>query len=139
MDFIGKYPLPFYLAYGDGEAEKSFWTTPTGKEEALLDYEYLQKVHPSCLSRYREKVKEVLDRLDYEGSMIYDEYPDRFGIRNLAKTIGALFDKDTEQDRQPLNTEDLIQVLLCDEIYRRRLETKKKGQLWNLDRNYKAL
>ena len=139
MDFISKYPLPFYLAYGDGEAEKSFWTTSTGKEEALLDYEYLQKVHPSCLRRYREKVKEVLDQLDYEGSMIYDEYPDRFGIRNLAKTIGALFDKETEQDRQPLNTEDLIQVLLCDEIYRRRLETKKKGQLWNLDRNYKAL
>ena len=139
MDFMNKYPLPFYLAYGNGEAEKSFWTTQTGKEEALLDYEYLQTVHPSCLSRYREKIKEVIDRLDYEGSMIYDEYPDRFGIRNLAKTIVTLLDKETDEESQPLSTEDLIQVLLCDEIYRRRLEIKKKGLLWNLDRNYKAL
>ena len=46
----------------------------------------------------------------------YDEYPDRYSLRALAKSMLKILEKEEEQ----VPGEDMIQVLLFNEIYKRR-------------------
>jgi len=102
-------PLPFYMTYPD-------YYGP-GKEAMLLqDLEYLQQIYPNEVKRYQKRVAEILDRADYEGSMIYDEYPDRCSLQALAGSIRKVLEN--EEGKDP--GEDMIQVLLCNEVYKRR-------------------
>lgn len=70
-----EYPkiLPFYMS----------WPLPLFYEEedaAMQDLEYLQEMYPQEAKRYQLKVSRLLDRFDYDGSAIYDEYPDRLTL-----------------------------------------------------------
>ena len=102
-------PLPFYLAYPD------YYTS--GQEAILLrDLEYLQQMYPNDVKRYQRRIAEILDKTDYEGSMIYDEYPDRYSLQALAQSMSKILEK--EEPNAP--AEDMIQILLFTEIYKRR-------------------
>ena len=82
----------------------------------LRDLEYLQQLYPGDVKRYQRRVAEILDKADYEGSMIYDEYPDKFSLQHLARTICGILE--SEEEHPP--GEDMVQVLLFNEIYKRR-------------------
>ena len=89
--------------------------------------EYLQQTYPAQVQRYQRKVAEILDKLDYEGSMIYDEYPDKYCLERLARTVTGMLWKEEETseaaDTSPekwKNVENMIYVLACNEIYKRR-------------------
>lgn len=91
----------------------------------MRDLEYLQEMYPAEAKKYRKVIVDVLDRLDYEGSMIYDEYPDRWQIYRLTQIIvdrinDMAVKEAGESAKIPEGMEDLVQVLLCGEIYRRR-------------------
>lgn len=102
-------PLPFYMTYPDYNG--------SGREAMLLrDLEYLQQMYPKDVKRYQKRIAEILDLNDYEGSMIYDEYPDRYSLRALAQSMLKILEKEEEQ----APGEDIIQVLLFNEIYKRR-------------------
>ena len=119
--YPGNVPLPFFMAHpGYLGAEQ---------ERALLqDLEYFQQTYPNEIKQYMSKVAEILDKFDYEGSMIYDEYPDRDSLQRLAGTIVQILKKEEENkpeaERTPedkwLWLENMMQVLLCNEIYKRR-------------------
>lgn len=102
-------PLPFYMTYpgyfGPGQ-------------EALLirDLEYLQQMYPADVRKYQRRIAEILDKTDYEGSMIYDEYPDKCSLRALAGSMFKIFEN--EEENPP--SEEMIQILLLNEIYKRR-------------------
>lgn len=102
-------PLPFYMTYPG-------YYAPDREAMLLRDLEYLQQMYPAEVRRCQHRVAEVLDKADYEGSMIYDEYPDRCSLRALAEAIFAVLKN--EEENPP--SEDMIQVLLFDEIYKRR-------------------
>ncbi len=102
-------PLPFYMAYPG-------YYSPGGEQELLQDLEYLQQMYPNDVKRYQRRVADILDKADYEGSMIYDEYPDRYSLLSLARSICRILEK--EEENTP--GEDMIQVLLCNEVYKRR-------------------
>lgn len=114
-------PLPFYMTYPG-------YLKPEQESAILRDLEYLQQTYPSEVKRYQKKIAEILDKLDYEGSMIYDEYPDRYTLNRLARTIVQILRKEEEEKEDAASTspekwillEDLMQVLLCNEIYKRR-------------------
>lgn len=82
----------------------------------LRDLEYLQQLYPRDIKRYQRRIAEILDKADYEGSMIYDEYPDKFSLQRLAETICGILEK--EEENPP--GEDTIQILLFIEVYKRR-------------------
>ena len=51
------------------------------KEDSVLaDMEYLQQMYPAYAQRYLGMIRDMLNRVDYEGSMIYDQYPDRWQL-----------------------------------------------------------
>lgn len=91
----------------------------------IRDLEYLQEMYPEEAKKYRKVIAEVLDRMDYEGSMIYDEYPDRWQIYRLTQIIVERIKEQTapettENAESLAGMKELVQVLLCGEIYRRR-------------------
>ncbi len=104
-----KGPLPFYLAYPDYYEHRR-------EAKLLQDLEYLQQTYPNDVRRYQRRIAEMLDKADYEGSMIYDEYPDRYSLQALAQSMLRALEKE-EEDPPAI---DVIQVLLCVEIYKRR-------------------
>lgn len=119
--YPGNIPLPFFMAHPG--------YLPAEQEKALLqDFEYFQQTYPLEVKRYMQKVAEILDKFDYEGSMIYDEYPDRYSMQRLAGTIVQILkieeqdfpeEKRTSADKW-IWLQDMIQVLLCNEICKRR-------------------
>jgi len=123
----GRIPLPFYMTYPDYQSN-------AGDASTVRDLEYLQQTYPSEVRKYQRKIVEILDKMDYEGSMIYDEYPDRASLRRLADSIVKVLknEEDSKNDHimskeEWKKIEAIVQVLLCDEIYKRRHGRKRKG------------
>lgn len=121
MDFNRRI-LPFYMTASNDVL--------LAREDAVMqDLEYFKRLYPAAVRAYGDKIASMLDKMDYEGSMIYDEYPDKIGIERLAKTIYDMLRKEDEQKdeekRDESLTEVLIYVLLCDEIYRRRHRNRR--------------
>lgn len=118
--FPSNIPMPYYMTYPG-------YLGAAREQEILRDLEYLQQTYPAQVQRYQRKVAEILDKLDYEGSMIYDEYPDKYCLERLARTVTGMLRKEEEAseaaDTSPekwKNVENMIYVLACNEIYKRR-------------------
>ena len=116
--------LPFYMAY-----PLPMYYQP--EDTVTRDLEYLQQMYPVEAKKYQKTIAEVVDKLDYDGSMIYDEYPDKWQIYRLTQII---VDKIKEQqEEQPITMDwdlitEFIQVLLSYEIYKKR-HTNRNGIL----------
>ena len=125
LPFYMAYPLPLYYQEED---------------TVTRDLEYLQQMYPLEAKKYQKVIVETLDRLDYEGSMICDEYPDRWHIYRLTQVIVDKMKKMemNEPDDEGMSGEvmsaqakalpekdwdrvtEFVQVLLSYEIYRKR-------------------
>ena len=77
--------------------------------------EYLKGMYPLSVKRCQCLVEEACDRLDYSGSPMYDEYPDREFLYRVRDQIMK-----NAQDQGMEVRQDLTQVLLLEEIGRRR-------------------
>ena len=116
----GNKVLPFYMTYPLPMAYED--------EDAMLrDLDYLQQMYPQDAKKYQKKIVAILDKMDYEGSMIYDDYPDQFMLYKLSRDITEMIRKDAaagnEEEVSPeywKQVGDLVQVLLFYEIYKRR-------------------
>ena len=116
----GNKVLPFYMTYPLPMAYED--------EDAMLrDLDYLQQMYPQDAKKYQKRIVAILDKMDYEGSMIYDDYPDQFMLYKLSRDITEMIRKDAAADNEEeLSPEywkqigDLVQVLLFYEIYKRR-------------------
>ncbi|MCM1537179.1 MAG: hypothetical protein NC254_02130 [bacterium] len=104
--------LPLYMAQGTDVKE---------------DLQYLQEMFPELARRYAAKIASAVDRLDYKGSMIYDEYPDRLRLQRLAHDLTQMIEKEeaagNENQTMPADSryrEELVYVLLIYEIAKRR-------------------
>lgn len=88
------------------------------------DLEYLQEMYPVEAKKYQKVIAETLERLDYEGSMIYDEYPDKWQIYRLTQIIVDKLKQqgstENENDEDWGRITEFVQVLLCYEIYKKR-------------------
>ena len=66
------YPMP--LLYDD-------------ERQNQRDYEYMKSVYPGTAKRLIPYIEEECDRLEYTGSVMYDEYPDRLQLLLLCRRI----------------------------------------------------
>ena len=119
--------LPFYMTY----PLPLFWEE---EDTVMRDLEYLQELYPQDARRYQKTIVRLLDRFDYEGSVIYDEFPDRMAVFAMAQSMLHVIAEEEKQNGEEIPEEkmaavaELIQVLLFYELYKRR-QAKGKGFL----------
>ena len=116
------YRLPYYMAY----------PMPLQYDDERIerrDFEYMKSMYPMAVKKILPYVEEECDRMAYEGSVIYDEYPDQLQIRLMCSRI---YDKvkqmkpydDEEMEMQASRNEDwlkyLVQIMLFQELFQRR-------------------
>ena len=88
------------------------------------------------IRQLRKHIADTINIMDYEGSMIYDEYPDRFSMERQSKMISQNLKKTYEDDESCAfhkmlfwdGFEDIVRLLVYDEILKRR-HRRKKGYL----------
>ena len=118
--------MPFYLTY-------PMTTVYQTEKEYERDMERMKELYPKRMKQLLAYVEEECDKMEYEGSMMYDEYPDKV---LLYRTAAGIYDKAVPvqqaeykggRDRDLM---DVIQVLLYDEMYRRRGRRRRCCRRW---------
>ena len=104
--------------------EQSAGPVLTGNE-LRSEMDYLRGLYPSAAKRKQVLAEEACDLLEYPGSPMYDEYPDReFLYRELSKVR----QRHPEETAGGKEGQDLLQVLFINEIYRRRILNRMENQ-----------
>ncbi len=63
--------------YDEGEVER----------QAEKDLEYLIEMYPQTAKIIQNLIKDECDNMEYEGSVMYDEYPDRIMLRKICSRV----------------------------------------------------
>lgn len=125
LPYYMAYPMP--LLYDDERIERR-------------DYEYMKSMYPQAAKRVMPYVEEECDRMQYDGSMMYDEYPDQLQIRlmcgrvyNKVKVQEEDMEEELELEMQQSRhrkreddwLQDLIQIMVFQELYQRRCDHRR--------------
>ena len=127
--------MPFYMSY----PMQNLYLTEMEYEK---DMDRMKELYPREVKRILELVEEECDKMEYEGSLMFDEYPDRFMMEQITDRI---YKKAREGEKQ-LETEQvsgpppwngprddlrsLIGVILTNEMYRRRCRHRRCNRWW---------
>lgn len=130
-----EHKLPYYMAYPMDLEEYG------EEKKERRDVEYMKSIYPMSAKKLLPYVEDECDRIEYEGSMIYDEYPDRLLLYLAA---GRVYDRMKEGEKKEIEMEmeaqdrkgrrkvreqsvmDLIEILLYQEIVQRRCQHRRK-------------
>lgn len=105
LPYYMTYPMP--LIYDDERMNRR-------------DYDYMKSVYPDTAKRLIPFVEEECDRMEYDGSMMYDEYPDKLKLRLMC---GRIYDRAKDGEESPGKwLRDMIEVMAYQELLRRRCE-----------------
>lgn len=80
-----------YQGYGQ-------WAQPgiVPEDRILEDLEYLQQMYPTYARKYQNAISSVVDKMDYEGSFIYDQYPDKLTLQRMVESVMAVIKTNEE-------------------------------------------
>ena len=88
-------------------------------DEKTRDRRRFQELYPAMARKIQPLVEEACDRMEYDGSFMFDEYPDQLLLRRLSRSIYEKLDKRTYQDDVMMQEvtgrnwlEDFVTVLL---------------------------
>ncbi len=134
--------LPFYMVYG---GEKYMRNRTYGDEEVQFqrDCNYMKSTYPNMAKRIIPYIEEECDRIEYSGSMIFDEYPDQLQIYLMCRRImerfineeavekngGKYSVKRIQGEVQDNWLHDFIWILTWQEILRRRSAYRKYREM----------
>ena len=77
--------LPFYMTYADS----SLYSRERIQEQ---EFALMKSYYPETARKIQEKVEEECQLMDYEGSRLYDEHPDKFMMHRLYRQIRSQVD-----------------------------------------------
>lgn len=120
--YPGQREFPWLYPYGNQMNYWNLWSVPEQMEDEM-DTRRLRELYPLMARRLQPYVEEICTRMEYPGSMMYDEYPDQLSLRHKAREVWqAASDGEDFGDRAPTweQLQDLIGVLLLQEMMRRR-------------------
>lgn len=93
--------------------QNSMYREHVSYEEDNEDAQFLKSMYSTDIMGIQLQVEEIMDMLEYNGSIIYDQYPDKVRIMKIADDMGL--DKDKRQ---------LVEVLIINEMLRRRIRRR---------------
>lgn len=97
------------------------------------DVDYMKQLYPSTAKAIQSEIDNECDQMEYDGSVMFDEYPDKV---QLERIIDRIYDKVKDMNEDPQveanslyfypthrrhdHMHDLIAVLLLSEFFHRR-------------------
>lgn len=119
-------------------------------DESVIDrdYTYMKQMSPMPAKRLSRLIEDMCDRLEYEGSFMYDECPDKTTLLKMTDRIaekmkanaasvmgddiaGSMnFSMGGMHDMDSVSMKDFIQAMLCDEILYRRCRYYRKKKMF---------
>lgn len=72
--------FPFYTTYANPLLYE-------GERMQDKEFNLMKSYYPGTVQHIQEKIEEECDLMDYEGSRLYDEYPDKYMIYHLSCKI----------------------------------------------------
>ena len=105
---------------------------PGRGREASRDIEYFQTMYPERMKRIQGSVRDLCDTIDYEGSFLYDEYPDRVSLRRLCSQVYEKEFTEGTGEEEARWLEAAVEVLLYHEICRRRARRRDMRRKYGL-------
>ena len=117
--------LPFYMTY-------PMLMAYSDDKDMIQDLEYFQQIYPVGARKLQREIVKAISIIDYDGSMIYDEYPDRFMMSKLAKDILDRLKRQADTNSEELNAllrldfiEEYVLILLLNEVFKRRHKSNR--------------
>lgn len=117
MDYYKAFPS--YMGYGDmpynntvyqgyGRQNLAAVQQPMAffEDRILEDMEYLQQMYPTYAKRYQSVISSVVDKMDYESSFIYDQYPDKLSIGRMVASVMTVIKTNEENDADHRQSEE---------------------------------
>jgi len=108
------------------------------RSAVLEDLDYLRQMYPAYAKKYQVRIGELLNRMDYDGSMLYDQYPDKMQLERFIDSVMTTLQNESTAEgtdaEVPTEAEwrwirELVTVLVYNEILHRR-EKKKNYYLF---------
>lgn len=122
--------IPFYMTY----PMQNLYLTEMEYEK---DMERMKELYPREIGQLQKMVERRCDEMEYEGSRMYDENPDRYMLEQEAERLMEQFLRDNPMlSSQQYGRRDdtwlrsLIGILFHDEIYRRRCRHRRCNRWW---------
>ena len=115
LPYYMTYPMP--LVFDDERKER-------------MDFEYIKSMYPDMAKKLLPYVEDECDRMEFEGSMLFDEYPDRLSLLMKSKEVWENAGKNEDfGEKAPAweELQDLIGVLLLQEMLRRRKKNRSRS------------
>ena len=112
--------MPFYMSY----PMQNLYLTEMEYEK---DMERMKELYPKEVTGILEAVEEECDKMEYEGSLMFDEYPDRFMTERIVEHSYEEISSE-EKDKELICS--LIGVILSNEMYRRRCRHRRCRRWW---------
>lgn len=98
-------------------------------EEERRDRLYFRGFYPENLGIIQDTIEEACDKLEYEGSILFDEYPDKNRLLQLLRRI--MVDAEAAIKAEGV-TERIVEIMLIHEVIRRRIRWRRyKKDLYN--------
>ena len=130
--------MPFYMSY----PMQNLYLTEMEYEK---DMDRMKELYPKEVKQITELVDEECDKMEYEGSLMFDEYPDRMMLERVTDRIyQRMQEKGNSLTAEqyygppppppPPGRNDpmygLIGVMLSNEMYRRRCRHRRCRRWW---------
>ena len=95
-------------------------------EKSYPDVAYLKTMYPQSVTALYERIADASDRLEYEGSFMFDEYPDHELVLKFIQDIIAEFPQPSPSPDCPSTYfHELVAVMVITEFIHRRLRTRE--------------
>lgn len=97
------------------EDEDSMYEKIAPYEEDCEDGEFLKSLYPPQLMKLQLLVEEECDKLEFDGSIMFDQYPDKVRIWGLVDRV---------EKRAENADRNLMEVMVINEVMRRRMRRR---------------
>ncbi len=131
---MNRYDNPYFFQFPESPAIPGM--QPLNGSMKLWELEednaYLKYLYPDVTRKICEFVEEICDQMEYEGSLMFDLYPDKTTLQITASGIAREFEKkypdDMPKDKKLFR--NLIEVVLYHEILYRRSRYRDHKRLY---------
>lgn len=131
---MGQYNNPDFLFTFERPAVPSLAPVSNSMKiwEIEEDNAYLNYLYPKVTQKLQEISSEYCDRMEYEGSLMYDAYPDKLSLQRIATRILDTYKNENETDSACDHDmlQNMAETVLYQEIMFRRNRYRNRRRLY---------